>query len=391
MAATLQCMIHCKPLEKLFLRILAHPYQSCESLRCVSNKTSCLTCEMDKLFLEYYGSSVGIDAIAALEEQLDLSSNRTPKYVKTKMYENRGHPIVPSNLLAEIWKNKGMRHVAGHGQHDAQEFFNAFVDCLETHALTYQKSAQEMRQIMHKTQINQSYLNKNPDEKSDAAFIRKIFMGTLRSVLICQKCGCKRTQSESFSNVSLPLAKEFPTADKESRTSPRRGKISVRSMLNHFTRPETLADPVYCPSCNSKTKTLKQHTFSKLPEVLCLHLKRFDAAANKKISDFVAFPGYGLDMGKYLPHWCERGLEVKDKTNGENSAGSPKVLYDLFGTVNHKGSLHQGHYVANVKSGNCWYTCNDAFVSTAGKGDGAKEVLSSEGAYMLFYMKKQHE
>ena len=103
--------------------------------------------------------------------------------------------------------------------------------------------------------------------------------------------------------MSLPLAKEFPTTDTEARSSARRGKISVRSVLDRFTRPETLADPVDCPSCNSKTKTMKQHTFSKLPEVLCLHLKRFDATANKKITDFVAFPAYGLDMGKYLPHW----------------------------------------------------------------------------------------
>mmetsp|Transcript_8786 Transcript_8786/g.16321 ORF Transcript_8786/g.16321 Transcript_8786/m.16321 type:complete len:213 (+) Transcript_8786:1461-2099(+) len=212
-------------------------------------------------------------------------------------------------------------------------------------------------------------------------------MGTLRSVLICQKCGCKRTQAESFSNVSLPLAKEFP-ANKEARSSTRRGNISVQSVLNHFTRPEVLADPVYCPSCNSKTKTMKQHTFSKLPEVLCLHLKRFDAAANKKITDFVAFPAYDLDMGMHLPHWRERGIEVKDKTNMECSAESPKVLYNLFGTVNHKGTLHQGHYVANVKCGNRWYSCNDAFVTTVDTGNGEKEVLSSEGAYILFYIKK---
>lgn len=132
-------------------------------------------------------------------------------------------------------------------------------------------------------------------------FIKKLFVGTLKSVLTCQKCGCKRTQTESFSNVSIPLSKEF-SKDKEAQNRPRRGKISVKVCLNHFTRPETLADSVFCPSCNRKNKTQKQHTFSKLPEVLCLHLKRFDAAANKKITDFVAFPA-DLDMGKYLPQW----------------------------------------------------------------------------------------
>ena len=128
-------------------------------------------------------------------------------------------------------------------------------------------------------------------------------MGTLRSILICQQCGCKRTQTESFSNVSLPLAKELSANDKDARSGTRRAKISVQNMLNHFTRPEILADSVYCPSCNVNTKTLKQHTFAKLPEILCLHLKRFDSAENKKITDFVSFPANGLDMGKHLPHW----------------------------------------------------------------------------------------
>ena len=133
--------------------------------------------------------------------------------------------------------------------------------------------------------------------------IRKMFNGTLRSVLLCQKCGCKRTQTESFSSISLPLANEFPTTTDTEVSSSRRGKISVEVCLNNFTRPEELVDLTNCPSCSFKTKTLKQHTFSKLPEILCLHLKRFDSAKNKKITDFVSFPAHNLDMGKHLPHW----------------------------------------------------------------------------------------
>ena len=131
-----------------------------------------------------------------------------------------------------------------------------------------------------------------------------MFMGTLRSVLVCEECGIKRTRTEQFLNISLPLAKEFSsTTEVGTRSSPRRGRISIEICLEHFTHPEALSDTVHCPSCNAKTKTLKQHTFSKLPKVLCLHLKRFDAASNKKITDFVSFPAYGLDMGKHLPHW----------------------------------------------------------------------------------------
>ncbi len=225
--------------------------------------------------------------------------------------------------------------------------------------------------------------------------MKKIFTGILRSTLICEKCGCKRVQSEPFSSISLPLAKEFPAetgTDPETgtRSSPRRGKISVEVCLDHFTLPEALADPVHCPSCSAKTRTMKQHTFSKLPRVLCLHLKRFDSAGSNKINDFVSFPALGLDLGAYLPHWSEivQGHVAKQPENSDGGANCPKVLYDLFGIVSHKGTLNQGHYMCRVKCGEHWYNCNDSFVSKAGEGTGEKAVLQSDGAYMLFYLQR---
>ena len=80
---------------------------------------------------------------------------------------------------------------------------------------------------------------------------------------------------------------------------------------------------------------------------------------------------------------------------------SPKVLYDLFATVNHSGTLHQGHYVANVKVDEHWFHCNDAFIShsdsatgcsddtTTAVAGGEKEVLESDSAYILFYIERE--
>ena len=62
------------------------------------------------------------------------------------------------------------------------------------------------------------------------------------------------------------------------------------------------------------------------------------------------------------------------------------ILYDLFGTVNHIGTLQSGHYVANVKVDGQWYHCNDAHVSRFGENE--SDVLNNEGAYLLFYIRK---
>jgi Ubiquitin carboxyl-terminal hydrolase len=106
-------------------------------------------------------------------------------------------------------------------------------------------------------------------------------------------------------SISLPLSKEVAKLAKEIGDNKKKPgtKLTLDRCLRHFTMSELLADHVFCPSCAKKTSTRKQHVVSRLPKVLCLHLKRFDAALNKKVDDFVSFPGRGLNMGPYLPHW----------------------------------------------------------------------------------------
>lgn len=82
--------------------------------------------------------------------------------------------------------------------------------------------------------------------------------------------------------------------------------------------------------------------------------------------------------------------EVTRTGNGDGTStavDTPSILYDLFGTVNHFGNLQSGHYVANVKVDEHWYHCNDAHVSNAGLGTGEEEVVKSDGAYLLFYIR----
>lgn len=203
-------------------------------------------------------------------------------------------------------------------------------------------------------------------------------------------------QTEPFMSISLPLSKEVQRAALEESglksPSPRHIKLSVERCLQHFTMPEALADPVDCPSCREKTPTTKQHVISRLPKILCLHLKRFDAAQNKKIQDFVSFPAKALNMGPLLPHWCEVTRASKPADDSPDSS-MPSILYDLVGTVNHFGSLSSGHYVANVNVDSKWYHVNDAHVSYAGEGSGEKEVLDVGGdgaAYLLFYIRREN-
>lgn len=211
--------------------------------------------------------------------------------------------------------------------------------------------------------------------------VSHLFKGTLRSVLLCEDCGVKRVQHEPFVNISLSLSEEVERMQQEK--GQRVLDFSIETCLEHFVLPEKLGDLVYCSSCGRKTETKKQHTFSKLPKILCLHLKRFDAAKNKKIENFVSFPAR-LNMGSLLSHWCEV-TRLGSSINEEAPGAEPNIIYDLFGTVNHKGNMQSGHYVANVNVKSQWYSCNDQMVRNATE----KDVLKADGAYVLFYMRRR--
>ena len=216
-------------------------------------------------------------------------------------------------------------------------------------------------------------------------------------MLICGKCGRKRLQREPYMNISLPLAKELMLQPEgciqspfATKLPPCKASLSLLSCLEHFTTPEALVDPVFCVDCGEKTPTLKQHTFAKLSRVVCFHLKRFDFQTNKKITEPVTFPT-SLNMGSYLPGWREviqgdiDSLSDLARLNPrEDESVTPLVMYDLFATIEHTGSLNQGHYVSNVKINGKWYHCNDSIVSHTVEAN----VMNSENVYMLFYTRR---
>jgi len=425
MSAILQCLVFCKPLQQYFLRDSGHHFKSCEMFRhkvdvltaaaaaaAVSTPTKklptkskksgaastlkkrtpkiqsevCLACEMDRLFLSYYGAAVGNDVFVPIDESSrnlllgNAMENQAAILNEVVVPIEKGDPLIISDLLTSAWKSGGMNHLTGYHQHDAHEFLTSFLELLGKHILKFRH---RIHAAVTKVYKDNAFVPDLNVKKND--IIKNVFEGSLRSVLLCESCGVKRVQQEPFMNVSLSLSEEVERMQ-EGKGIQKVDEMSVESCLEHFVLPEKLGDLVYCNSCGKKTRTKKQHTFAKLPKILCLHLKRFDAAKNKKIENFVSFPRRGLNMGSLLSHWCEvTRLESSEFGPGESVPSvEPKILYDLFGTVNHVGNMQSGHYVANVRIDEKWYHCNDQHISYEKEGS----VLKAEGAYVLFYIRR---
>ena len=94
--------------------------------------------------------------------------------------------------------------------------------------------------------------------------------------------------------------------------------------------------------------------------VLIVSLKRYNRG--KKIKAMIEYPVEGLDLK-------ELGVQVGG-------------TYDLYGVVNHYGTLINGHYTAYCKNfvSNSWYLFNDSKVSLLDKRD-----IVTDHAYILFY------
>ncbi|XP_062559535.1 ubiquitin carboxyl-terminal hydrolase 20 isoform X2 [Armigeres subalbatus] len=142
-------------------------------------------------------------------------------------------------------------------------------------------------------------------------------------------------------------------------------------MAAFFSADELKGDNMYsCEKCNKLRNGVKFSRVLALPEMLCVHLKRFrhDLSYSSKISSPVNFPLNGLDMRPYLHKDCK----------------SEVSSYDLCAVICHHGTVGGGHYTSFAKHDPTgkWFEFDDQLVTQVSPED----VQNCE-AYVLFYRK----
>uniref|UniRef100_A0A6B2LH68 ubiquitinyl hydrolase 1 n=1 Tax=Arcella intermedia TaxID=1963864 RepID=A0A6B2LH68_9EUKA len=153
--------------------------------------------------------------------------------------------------------------------------------------------------------------------------------------------------------------------------------LSLDDCINEFLAPEVLDgdDLWFCSCCKEHQQSSKKMDLWKLPPVLIIHLKRFEQVGNKlcKIDKLVQFPIDTLDLSQYIPQ----------------GAGPQETTYELFACLNHYGQMRSGHYTAFAKNKNDkkWYCFDDGRCSVVED----VTTLQSKAAYLLFYIRKNHE
>ena len=201
-------------------------------------------------------------------------------------------------------------------------------------------------------------------------------------------CGATSSCREPFLDLSLAVCTSreldgpctpkyspkrlLPLRDKEAEAAT---PMRLEDCLAHFTSTETLGDLHICATCGAAVNRTKQLTLDVLPNILIIHLKRFDALKSCKIANPIEFPvDQPLDLGPFIFKWRRR-----DRTS---SVPTPH-LYELNAVVDHHGDMHKGHYTAFIKDGGQWFHCDDHHVALVN----TETVKAAEG-YLLFYVRK---
>ena len=160
-----------------------------------------------------------------------------------------------------------------------------------------------------------------------------IFGGTLQSEVSCLNCKLSSKKHDPFLDLSIDIPSTFiqyrKAKDPEDKL---RQQCTLYDCLQKFVDVELLeeSERFFCNNCKNKQRSTKKFWIRRLPNVLCLHIKRFrwSPYSRTKIDTHVNFPLHGLDMSEYL-------LSNLHETRCSNSGSS---LYDLAAVIVHHGS-----------------------------------------------------
>uniref|UniRef100_A0A8K9UV37 Ubiquitin carboxyl-terminal hydrolase n=1 Tax=Oncorhynchus mykiss TaxID=8022 RepID=A0A8K9UV37_ONCMY len=251
-----------------------------------------------------------------------------------------------------------------------------------------------------------SSFSSTKSQKKYRSVISDVFDGTIVSSVQCLTCDRVSVTLENFQDLSLPIPGKEDLAKLHS-SSHQTSLIKAGScgeayaaqgwvafvmeyikswwwgpvvtlqdcLAAFFTRDELKGDNMYsCEKCKKLRNGVKFCKVQRVPEILCIHLKRFrhELMFSTKIGTHVSFPLEGLELQPFL---------AKDSS-------ARTTTYDLLSVICHHGTASSGHYIAYCRNdlNNLWYEFDDQSVTEV-----SESCIQNAEAYVLFYKKSNEE
>lgn len=251
---------------------------------------------------------------------------------------------------------------------------------LATQTLSPMKS--KVSTAIAKLDFTEQRLDSKKKENKKKDFVEKLFMGTLMLRTRCTECEFSREKIEEFHDISLAVHKEKKDEDSEDLKSDddeEEDPSSLPKLMESFSEVERLRgdNKYFCDKCQHHVEAERSLHYNVLPDILCVHLKRFSASSGtfgyvSKINDHVKIP-------LFLPclrHKCPRPCSRADHR------------YQLYGLIAHAGvTLTSGHYLTYVKINGSQQQCpvigQDEYNQSPSKSTSTNSHLGSQSQRAL--------
>ncbi|KAF4524161.1 hypothetical protein B566_EDAN010617 [Ephemera danica] len=261
--------------------------------------------------------------------------------VTLKQSQQRPEQMRPHLILARL-RSICKRLIPGQ-QEDAMEFLRYLFEAMEKCYL-YRFSGMKL-----------------DNSSKETTPLNQIFGGYIRTDVTCLHCRGVSTTFQHFLDLTLDIS---------------RGPSLEHALDIYFSQERLEGDNSYrCDKCRRKVPAAKQFFIERLPNVLCIQLKRFNIEG-KKISK-------GIQLAERIN--LQRFLSRPKPLPGQHVQKPPRgACYRLQAGVNHLGHTAQsGHYttVAYASNSNL-YHFDDSCVQRVWSGRG----FSGTDVYLLMYV-----
>jgi ubiquitin C-terminal hydrolase len=263
-----------------------------------------------------------------------------------KLFKDNHGTILPNRFIErmkQVSVQKNRDEFSSHEQCDSVDFFEFILECI--HNSLNLMTPPIKRSI--KTQVDK-YLQ--DIEVSDCSIVSNLFLS----------CSMNRYMSPDYNKIEFDKLEHEYTV---SLSIPENNSVSLKDCFSYTFKEELLTgeNAWFDEKENVKKNVIKRSYLCHTPKILVLHLKKWNTnMVKKRIKIDIPFI---LDIQPFTiyPESCE---------------------YELFGIINHEGSIHGGHYYASIQKSGLWFSVNDNLIQPI-----FAEHLIHEGNYCLFYRK----
>ena len=231
------------------------------------------------------------------------------------------------------------------------------------YAEDYCKFCNESNEANYYCQINKMGSSKLP--------VKEFFKKVKKPIILAATSQCYDLSGEGKIYLECDL---FTTKNKNSEKNFNKytDSIILKDCLELFVKNENLQDDSwFCSRCKKLEKSKQKLQIYKPPNYLIILLKRYNykkelgqTFSGEKNNIFISYPTNNFDITEYI--------EGPEKN---------KAKYDLYGVIEHYGTLNQGHYTAICKNDGNWVSYNDSSIKIV-------DTPVSKNAYVLFYKMK---